>query len=181
MTSRGRALAALQGLAIGDALGMPLQMISRETITARYGTVTGFLPADADHPPAGGMPAGSITDDTEQALLLAHLLIAGDGHVDPAAFAAALVAWENDMRARGSSDLMGLSTKRAVDAILAGEPVAQAGRYGTTNGAAMRITPVRIAVPSAPLERLVERVVEVSSVSHNTGVALAGPRPLPRP
>lgn len=171
---RARALTALRGLAIGDALGMPTQMMSRAAILARYGPVTGFLPAAADHPLAAGMVAGSITDDTEQALLLARLVIEGRGHVDPSAFAAALIAWEDDMRARGSLDLLGPSTKRAVEAVLAGEPVETAGRFGTTNGAAMRVTPVGIARAADDLPALIDLVVEASSVTHNTGVALAG-------
>ena len=53
------------------------------------------------------------------------------------------------MRARGSLDLLGPSTKRALTALLAGADIDQAGRFGVTNGAAMRITPVGIATPSA--------------------------------
>ena len=49
---------------------------------------------------------------------------------------------------------------------------AEAGRSGTTNGAAMRIAPVGIAVPVG--DALVDRVVEASLVTHGTGVALAG-------
>ena len=75
VSARDSALGALYGLAIGDALGMPTQMMSREAIASRYGTLRSFEPADADHPLAAGMAAGSITDDTEQALLLARLLI----------------------------------------------------------------------------------------------------------
>lgn len=174
MTEHDRALAALTGLAIGDALGMPTQLMSREQVAERFGAITTFLPADDDHPIAAGMPAASITDDTEQALLTARLIIDGGGHVDPAVFARALVAWEDGMRAKGSLDLLGPSTKRAVDAVLAGEPLDEAGRYGTTNGAAMRVTPVGLARGSRDLPALVDLVVEVSSVSHNTGVALAG-------
>lgn len=120
------------------------------------------------------MPAGAITDDTEQALLLAQLLLDGEGTVDAAELARRLVAWEDDMRARGSLDLLGPSTKRAVELVLAGTPVDEVGRYGTTNGAAMRIAPVGIAVPSGDPVALVDRVVEASRLTHNTGVALAG-------
>ncbi len=169
-----RATAALYGLAIGDALGMPTQMMSRESITARWGTLSGFEPADDDHPLAAGLAAGSITDDTEQALLLARHLVGNAGHVDAAEFARLLIAWEDDMRARGSLDLLGPSTKSAVAAVLAGVPVGEAGRFGTTNGASMRVTPVGIAVRSTDLNLLVERVVEASRVTHNTGVAIAG-------
>ncbi len=172
--TRDRALGALTGLAIGDALGMPTQLMQRSAVNRRYGAITDFEPASLDHPIAAGLPAASITDDTEQALLVAGLLIAGHGHVAPGEVAQALVAWEGRMRARGSLDLLGPSTTRAVQAILAGESAEEAGRYGTTNGAAMRIAPVGIVVGSSDLDALVDRVVEVSSASHNTSIAIAG-------
>jgi ADP-ribosylglycohydrolase len=174
MTSRDHAIGALYGLAIGDALGMPTQLMSRAGIASRYGTIDRFRAADAGHPLAAGLPAGHITDDTEQALLLARLLIEGRGHVDPGVFARGLVAWEESMRGRGSLDLLGPSTKRAVQAVLDGDPLATAGRFGTTNGAAMRVTPVGIMRSWQPIDTLVELVAETSIVSHNTGVAIAG-------
>jgi ADP-ribosylglycohydrolase len=153
---------------------MPTQLMSREAIAERYGTIRGFEPAAADHPLAAGLPAGSVTDDTEQAVLVAHLLIEGGGHIDGRRFAAELVRWEDGMRARGSLDLLGPSTKRAVEAVLEGETVDESGRFGTTNGAAMRVAPVGIVVPATDLVALVDRVEEVSRLSHNTGVAIAG-------
>ena len=78
------------------------------------------------------------------------------------------------MRARGSLDLLGPSSRRALAALAAGAGVDEAGRYGVTNGAAMRIAPVGIAAPCADLGLLVDRVVEASRVTHNTGIALAG-------
>ena len=137
------------------------------------------------------MPAGAVTDDTEQAVLLARLLVSGHGTVDPRELAEALIRWERDMAEHGSLDLLGPSTKRAVAAVLAGTPPEKAGATGDTNGAAMRITPVGIATALAPanqvtpathsghaphseLSTLVDHVVMASSVSHNTGIALAG-------
>ena len=171
-----RARGALYGLAIGDALGMPTQMLSRAEIVRRWGPlVPGFEPAPPGHPIAGGMPAGTVTDDTEQAVLLARLLVKGRGTIDPHELAAALTAWERAMAERGSLDLLGPSTKRAVAAILAGVPPEEAGATGTTNGAAMRIAPVGIALSiNTGLSTLVDNVVTASSVTHNTGVALAG-------
>ena len=178
-----RARGALYGLAIGDALGMPTQMLSRAEIVRRWGPLLpGFEPAPPGHPIAGGMPAGAVTDDTEQAILLARLLVKGRGTIDPHELAGALTEWERAMAERGSLDLLGPSTKRAVAAILAGVPPEEAGATGTTNGAAMRIAPVGIAVPVAlhdsipnlRLSTLVDRAVMASCVTHNTGVALAG-------
>ncbi|MGW1076785.1 ADP-ribosylglycohydrolase family protein [Streptomyces sp. NPDC002537] len=174
-TLQSRAAGALYGLALGDALGMPTQMLSRPQIVSRYGPVlTGFHAAPADHPIAAGMPVGTVTDDTEQTLLLARVLLDGEGTVDAAELARRLLAWEDDMRVRGSLDLLGPSTKSAVERVLAGVPVTETGRYGTTNGAAMRIASVGIAVASTNPGALVDRVVEASSLTHNTGVALAG-------
>jgi len=85
-----------------------------------------------------------------------------------------LLSWEGSMRLRGSLSLLGPSTKRALAALLAGTDIAETGRYGSTNGAAMRITPVGVATPDADLDRLVDQVVDASRVTHNTGVALAG-------
>ncbi len=172
---QARAAGALYGLAIGDALGMPTESLSRAEIEARYGPlITGFEAAPAGHPLASGMPAGAVTDDTEQAVLLARLVVAGGGEVDAAELARRLLRWEEEMRERGSASLLGPSTKRALNALLTGTPVAEAGRGGTTNGAAMRIAPVGVATPGGDPGLLVERVVAASMVTHNTGVALAG-------
>ena len=174
MRAKDRARGALYGLAIGDALGMPTQMLSRRQIVARWGPLlTGFEAAPDDHPIAAGMPAGAVTDDTEQAVLLGRLLVADHGRVDPGDLAAALLGWEREMAARGSLDLLGPSTKRALIAVQAGAPPTETGRYGDTNGAAMRITPVGIATAADRLD-LVDRVQRASLVTHNTSVALAG-------
>jgi ADP-ribosylglycohydrolase len=168
-----RARGALHGLAIGDALGMPTQSTSRAQIVARYGVlVDRFHPGPPDHPIAAGLPAGSVTDDTEQAVVLGRLLVESRGRIDPVELGRRLAAWEASMRERGSQELLGPSTRRAVAALAAGANPAEAGRDGTTNGAAMRIAPVGIAVPVGDL--LVERVVEASFATHGTGVALAG-------
>jgi ADP-ribosylglycohydrolase len=173
--SRSRALGALYGLALGDALGMPSQSLPRAEIVARYGAVVGgFRPGPDGHPLAAGLPAGSVTDDTEQAVLLARLVVAGRGEVDAAALAHDLLAWEESMRARGSLDLLGPSTRQALAALGAGVDVAEAGRRGVTNGAAMRVAPVGIATSSRDPRLLEDRVVAASRVTHNTGVALAG-------
>jgi len=172
---QSRAAGALYGLAIGDALGMPTQSLPRELIATRYGgLVAGFEPGPQDHPLAAGMPAGSVTDDTEQAVLLAGVLLDGDGRVDPGELARRLIGWEDSMRARGSLDLLGPSTSGALRALRAGAAPSEAGRYGTSNGAAMRITPVGLIAPAAHLSALVDQVVAASMLTHNTGLALAG-------
>jgi ADP-ribosylglycohydrolase len=174
MTTDDHALAALQGLAIGDALGMPTQSMSLAEIREDHGSITGFVDAGPRQRIAAGMPAASITDDTEQAVLVARLLVEGDGRLDPTRFAEALIAWERDMAAKGSLDLLGPSTKTAVQRIVDGVPASEAGSTGTTNGAAMRITPVGIANLADDLDTLVDAVQDASRVTHDTGLGIAG-------
>ncbi|HEX4250364.1 MAG TPA: ADP-ribosylglycohydrolase family protein, partial [Pseudonocardia sp.] len=84
----------------------------------------------------------------------------------------ALELWEQDMVRRGSADLLGPSTRRAIERLRAGESPEQSGRDGTTNGAAMRIAPVGIAVPASEPAALLDLVVQASRVTHNTGLGL---------
>ncbi|MFJ3385500.1 MULTISPECIES: ADP-ribosylglycohydrolase family protein [unclassified Curtobacterium] len=168
------ALAAFHGLAIGDALGMPTQSMSLAAIRQDHGRIGGFVDAGPRQRIAHGMPAASITDDTEQAVLVARLLVEGDGRLDPTRFAEALIAWERGMAAKGSLDLLGPSTKTAVQRITEGVPVSEAGSTGTTNGAAMRITPVGITTTADDLDVLVDAVQDASRVTHDTGLGIGG-------
>jgi ADP-ribosylglycohydrolase len=166
-------MGALIGGALGDALGMPTQLLSPARIAALYGHVEDFVAPAADHPVSKGLPAGTITDDTEQALLLGRILVESGDRFDHARWVNALLDWERDVKARGSYDLLGPSTKRAIDAINSGVPAEEAGRGGDTNGAAMRIAPVGIMMPPEPLDALVAKVAQTCRATHNTSIAIA--------
>ena len=169
-----RAHGALAGLALGDALGMPTQAMSPEQIRAVYGRITGLVDGDASQPYAPGMPAGSVTDDTEQALLVASLLVRGRGSssgrvaLDAGEFAHALLAWEDSMIERGSLDLLGPSTKAALERVRAGEDPLSVGGAGTTNGAAMRVTPIGIAMSTEDPQAFADAVWSSCQVTHAT-------------
>lgn len=173
MTVTDRALGAFYGLALGDALGMPTQSLSRRQIVARFGHITTLEGAPADQPIAPNMVAGSVTDDTEQAILVGQLLVEGKGNIDPNQLAQRLISWESGMQAKGSQDLLGPSTKRAIEMILAGHSPEESGRYGTTNGAAMRIAPVGIASDISHPEHFINTVIQACQVTHNTSLGIA--------
>ena len=169
-----RAYGALAGLALGDALGMPTQAMSPAQIRAVYGRITGLVDGDASQPYAPGMPAGSVTDDTEQALLVASLLVRGRGSssgrvaLDAGEFAHALLDWEDSMIERGSLDLLGPSTKAALERVRAGEDPLSVGGAGTTNGAAMRVTPIGIAMATEDPQAFADAVWSSCQVTHAT-------------
>lgn len=70
-TVRNRFLGCLLGGAVGDALGAPIEFLSRTEILQQFGSggVTGYAPAN------GGL--GMITDDTQMTLFTAEGLIRG--------------------------------------------------------------------------------------------------------
>jgi ADP-ribosyl-[dinitrogen reductase] hydrolase len=148
-----RYLGTLLGLACGDALGGPVEFLSREEIASRYPRgVTEFV--------GGGwlnLAPGEVTDDTQQALILAGALTAEGLDVDQ--FAAGLIAWY-----RGNPKDIGNTTRLALEALARGTPPLKAGavalaergvRSGAANGAVMRCAPValRFRTKSAGLVR----------------------------
>jgi len=79
------------GLAVGDALGAPLEFIDRAEIARRYGEVREMI--------GGGWlntAPGEYTDDTQMALAIARSA-ASLGRVDPADIGARFVQWMESM------------------------------------------------------------------------------------
>lgn len=54
------ALGALNGLAIGDALGMPSQTLTTQEIKEHYGVITDFIPPFFDHPVSHGLHGDQV-------------------------------------------------------------------------------------------------------------------------
>ncbi len=174
MTTVDRALGAFYGLAIGDALGMPTQLLSRSVVEELFGELPRFAPGPDVSEISAGLPAGRVTDDTDQAVIVAQVLVDGNGTIDLALLAERLLDWERVMAAAGSLDLLGPSTRKALASVSEGGPTHEAGRSGDTNGAAMRITPDGLATPAEPLDRLCAAVAAANRLTHDTTVANAG-------
>lgn len=163
--SLDRATAALLGVALGDALGMPTEGLTRAEIRARHGVVTTLLSA-----PERDMPAGHVTDDTEQTLMLAEAILDGGGQVRAEVVTRHLLAWV-DAAGEHAAAVIGPSTARALELLRGGADPRTTAATGTTNGAAMRIVPVGLRHPPGPA--LVDAVVESCAMSHHTSVAIA--------
>jgi ADP-ribosylglycohydrolase len=79
-----RVAGALYGLAIGDAMGAPVEGWPPERIAARFPahTLETFLPVTHRGDPAGGKGDGRITDDTLMVEALIRAYLARRGHLD---------------------------------------------------------------------------------------------------
>lgn len=75
-----RFLGALLGMAIGDALGMPLVGMAAEEIGDRYGEIAHFVGGEVTPQAA---KTGEFTDETEIALCIIESMTTNQGNVDP--------------------------------------------------------------------------------------------------
>jgi ADP-ribosylglycohydrolase len=135
---------AIYGQALGDAFGMPA-LLSPAATRARFGRITDLIAAPDDHPVHAGLPAGRITDDTEQAFWLARQIIT-DGRVTLQGAATAIVNWYDAIDG-DQCVFIGPSTRRGVCNIRAGMDLHRTGLRGDTNGSAMRASVVGLVHP----------------------------------
>lgn len=159
---RERAVGCLLGLAVGDALGRPVEFQSSTAVADQYGRVTEMY-ANGTH----GQPAGTVTDDTELALCVARSLVE-TGEFDGADVARRFVEWyESD-----PFDV-GLTTADALRAIRDGTPWDEAGQAvwedrpegsNAGNGSLMRCAPYALAF--ADDDRRSELLVADSRITH---------------
>ncbi|UWG49294.1 ADP-ribosylglycohydrolase (plasmid) [Halalkaliarchaeum sp. AArc-CO] len=158
-----RAMGVILGLACGDALGRPVEFRSADQITAEYGELTEMVGHGT-----WNQPAGTITDDTAQALCIARSL-AEQGTFDPDDIADRFVQWyESD-----PFDI-GTMTRRALQQIAqgddwetAGQAVWEASPEGSNagNGSVMRCPPLAIAY-AEDRPRLAEVSRQSSQITH---------------
>lgn len=168
---KAKILGGLYGQALGDAWGMPAYFDPDQTWDAFGGWIEEFLPAPGDHEVHTGLPAGRITDDSEQAFSLARAYIAHGG-VTLDATVEAIVAWY-DRTGGDTSRYVGPSTRRGVQALKRGEDPRVTGRMGDTNGAAMRVSPVGLLHPGDPMGAIEDAVISCIP-THGTNVAISG-------
>lgn len=166
-----RILGGLYGQALGDAFAMPAYLRPEVTRERYGGWIEEFLPGPPDHPVHYDLPAGRVTDDTEQAFALAREMIeAGEVTVEVAA--KALVRWYDAIDG-DSTPYVGPSTRRAVQALKAGADPLTTGTRGDTDGGAMRISPVGLIHPGDPAGAVLD-TAKACTPSHFTDVAISG-------
>jgi len=158
-----RARGILLGLACGDALGRPVEFSSASEISVEHGRLDEMVGQGT-----WNQPAGTITDDTEQALCIARSLVEHQAF-DPADVAERFVAWYDS----GPFDIGGM-TRRSLTRLKRGDAWDEAGQYvwentpegqNAGNGSVMRCPP--LAIPYATeWDRLVEVSRQSSQITH---------------
>jgi ADP-ribosyl-[dinitrogen reductase] hydrolase len=130
----GRSRALFLGVAVGDALGAPLEFMTSGEIASKYGRLTEMV--------GGGwlrLKAGQVTDDTEMTLCLARG-IAASGGWDLRAVAEEFATW---LRTKPVD--VGDTCRRGIrNFMLKGELETPPNQWDAGNGALMRMTPLAL-------------------------------------
>jgi len=156
---------ALIGTFAGDALGMPVEGMTTDSIIAKHGgPIKDMAP--------GRLPAGSYTDDTEMMIGIAEAL-AERGEVDCALIGSRFV--DNYDKKRG----YGPATSKIIQQLRKGakwdEPAREvfngAGSFG--NGAPMRIAPIGCFFYDRP-DLIREAAEDCSRITHTHPLGMEG-------
>lgn len=167
-----RAIGALVGVAFGDAFGMPVEMFTQKKIRQDYGYIRDFMPGAYDNPITKGFKKGEVTDDTLMSVICCEHLIKNHGDIVPLELVKEILAWAD--KVEKSKSVIGPSSRLAFDKILAGTPIEEAGKTGTTNGAAMKVTPMGILCNISNLDTMLDKVHKLCMPTHNTAPAVSG-------
>lgn len=163
-----KAIDALLGVAIGDAVGVPFEFSSREEMKLnRAKDMVGY----GSH----NQPKGTWSDDSSLTFCLAQSLLNGYDLKD---IAQNFIKWKNEAywSARGKVFDIGITTAKAISRLRKIieendlEELKQQKNYGDEydngNGSLMRIMPLLFFIKGKPIKEQFEIVWEVSALTH---------------
>lgn len=177
MNQQDKVRGAFLGLAIGDALGKPVETFKYEKIVDLHGRVDKYL-SNSGHKWFDGHMEGTWTDDTQLSLAIARAMIrAGDFDLDA-------IAEEQVKEFKANVKGWGGSTREALARIAAGTHWSESGktdkpRRGTGNGICMKVAPIGIHMAlknptcqKKQWEESVSKLVKLSTMTHYTSMAI---------
>lgn len=153
---------ALLGVAVGDALGVPVEFKERDYLK-RF-PVDDMLAFGTHH-----QPAATFSDDTSLTLCLAEALTK-DYNLTEIAYN--FIAWykEGYWSAHGKVFDIGIATRQAINKLAedASSPELAGGsdEYSNGNGSLMRILPLVFCIKDKPVNERWEITKQVSSITH---------------
>lgn len=152
---------ALFGVAVGDALGVPVEFESRDDISREPVTgMTGYGTYD--------LPPGTWSDDSSLTFCLAEALTQG---FDVNAIGHNFVRWYHEglWTAHGEVFDVGNTTRTAIERLARGMQAYRAGsddEASNGNGSLMRILPLLFYMSDRPVAERFEITRQVSSITH---------------
>lgn len=163
---------------VGDAMGAPTEMRTREQIIDFFGAyVKEFVEPPSDVFAKGRLP-GQVTDDFSIAYYLLKEIVKDSGVISSELGKNAIINWADDLEY--SSRFAGPTTLMAIDKLrnnLEFDPSKEFGlvNYNNlgTNGASMKIFPVGL-LNGRDFDKTILDVITICSHTHFTNAALSG-------
>jgi ADP-ribosyl-[dinitrogen reductase] hydrolase len=154
MSKKERVLGTLMGLAVGDALGVPVEFKTR----GNYPPVTGMRGMGTYH-----QPAGTWSDDTSMALCLADALLADDLNLRSQMERYSRWLYQAEWTAHGNVFDSGNRTQQTIGEYRRSGRFLLDGEGSAGNGSIMRLAPVPMYCHARP-QRVAEVYAEASSL-----------------
>lgn len=174
-TRLDRARGCLLGMAVGDALGAPLEGLSTQQIRAHYTQVVDYVDgviAWKKKPYRWRLP-GLYSDDTQQALVLTDVLLECGGIAPERVAELYLELATPEGTFLGAHRGVGRSFRQVLDDLKQGRSPHTTGQDSAGIGAAMRIAPVALYYPGEP-EAMFDAVMDASLMTHRDIRSLSG-------
>ena len=171
---KDRIKGCLIGCAYGDAMGMPTEMLSPKDINFVFPSgVTTFEHSTEIDFIQRKFPAGKITDDTVNTILVAKSIEEDKGDFNTRHYIDKLLDWVNE-NTDVSAYIMGPNSLKALKSIKSGTPLEEAGKFSTSNGSVMKVSPIGIVYDYKEKELFLEYVERLCIPTHNTNIAISG-------
>ena len=170
-----RVRGCLLGLAVGDALGAPLEGLSSQQIKSHYGRVKNYVDGVQawKRKPYRWRLRGLYTDDTQQALALCDILLE-HGRIDQERLAELYLNLATPRgNFVGAHRGIGRSFRQVLAALERGVPAYLSGQPGAGIGAAMRIAPIPLFYGD-DTDALFEAATAASLMTHRDIRSLTG-------
>ena len=172
MDRQHRAMGALVGSAVGDALGAPFEFGPPDAFSARFPTAARGVATEMCGGGTLGWEPGEFTDDTQMALLLGQSLVERGG-LDEADVFDRFRRW-----AQADPPDIGIQTSAVLRSGLGWEAAAaehvRAGHRAAGNGSLMRTTPAAICFARAGREATMDAARRISALTHGDAAAGEG-------
>lgn len=162
--TRDQGIAILLGLAIGDALGAPMEGESSPSDPKNH--ITSYVGGGVHN-----IPKGYFTDDTSMSLISGESLIKNNGNVNPFNLMRNWLRWyrEGYMSSTGKCFDIGMTCESALHRFEIDpkgiDSWGETGKYAAGNGALMRLAPFVMCAKT--VEEAVEKSMQQTVLTHN--------------
>lgn len=168
----------LTGLALGDAHGMPFEMLNREDVkkhkeNSKFSLTENFFIDIPDfHFLKRDLKKAEVTDDTILAVHLGEYLLENKGKINKEDYFSSLGEFINEKKLI-TKGIIGPSTGRAASKIMRNEKFTVSERAGFSNGLALKSSVLAYFLPLEAKKSNLEKIKKLAYYSHFTDTAIS--------